>query len=111
MLTDRFGKVPGPVFTLFEALRLQWLCKRLGFERLILKGNKLRCYFLSKPQSAFFETPDFQRIMAFVAQHGRKMGISLKQTTKEFILVQDEVRGIKQVRSTLEQLSRSATGE
>lgn len=104
MLTDRFGKIPVPVFTLFEALRLQWLCKRLGFERLILKGGKLRCYFLSKPQSAFFETEEFHKIIAFIATHGRKMGISMKQTTKEFILVQEEVRGIKQAKSTLEQL-------
>ena len=104
MLTDRFGKIPVPVFTLFEALRLQWLCKRLGFERLILKGGKLRCYFLSKPQSAFFETEEFHKIITFIATHGRKMGISMKQTTKEFILVQEEVRGIKQAKSTLEQL-------
>ena len=36
-LTDRFGPLPKQVFALFEALRLQWICKKLGFERLILK--------------------------------------------------------------------------
>jgi transcription-repair coupling factor (superfamily II helicase) len=108
MLTDRFGKIPVPVFTLFEAIRLQWMCKRLGFERLILKGGKLRCYFLSKPQSIFFETPYFHKILAFVANYGRKMGISLKQTNKDFILVQEEIRSIKQVKSTLEQLMKAA---
>jgi transcription-repair coupling factor (superfamily II helicase) len=49
MLEDRFGKLPKQVNFLFEALRLRWLCKKLGFERLILKGGKLRCYFLQRP--------------------------------------------------------------
>ena len=34
-LKDRFGKLPHPVKELFDALRLRWLCKDLGFERLL----------------------------------------------------------------------------
>jgi transcription-repair coupling factor (superfamily II helicase) len=103
-LEDRFGKLPHQVNALFDGLRLQWLCKKLGFERLILKGGKLRCYFLGDPQSSFFETAQFQKIMAFLQKHGRIMGISLKQTNKELIMVQDEVRSLKAVKSVLEQI-------
>lgn len=104
-LEDRFGKIPKQVNALFEGLRLQWMCKKIGFERLIFKGGKLRCYFLSDPQSSFFETDKFQKIMAFLQKHGRVMGISLKQTTKELILVQDDVRGgLKRVAGMLEQV-------
>ncbi|GAB4495371.1 MAG: hypothetical protein OHK0019_24240 [Saprospiraceae bacterium] len=103
-LEDRFGKLPHQVNALFDGLRLQWLCKKLGFERLILKGGKLRCYFLGDPQSSFFETEQFQKIMVFLQKHGRIMGISLKQTNKELILVQDEVRSLKAVKSVLEQV-------
>src|SRR5690606_438585 len=42
-LKDRFGPVPAEVRELFEGLKLRWLCKELGFERLILKNRKLRC--------------------------------------------------------------------
>jgi transcription-repair coupling factor (superfamily II helicase) len=103
-LEDRFGKLPHQVNALFDGLRLQWLCKKLGFERLILKAGKLRCYFLGDPQSSFFETAQFQKIMAFLQKHGRIMGISLKQTNKELILVQDEVRSLKAVKGVLEQV-------
>lgn len=104
-LEDRFGRIPKQVNSLFDGLRLQWLCKKIGFERLILKGGKLRCYFLGDPQSSFFETEQFQKIMAFLQKHGRVMGISLKQTNKELILVQDDVRGgLKGVKSVLEQV-------
>lgn len=103
-LEDRFGKLPHQVNALFDGLRLQWLCKKLGFERLILKGGKLRCYFLGDPQSSFFETETFNKIVQFVGAKGRIMGISLKQTNKELILVQDEVRSLKGVKSVLEQV-------
>ncbi|MEZ4919155.1 MAG: transcription-repair coupling factor [Saprospiraceae bacterium] len=103
-LIDRFGKLPHQVHALFEALRLQWICKKLGFERLILKSGKLRCYFISDPQSSFYETEQFNKLVQFVGSKGRVMGLHLKQTTKELILVQDEVRSIKQAKSTLDQL-------
>ncbi len=107
-MEDRFGKIPKQVHSLFDGLRLQWLCKRIGFDRLILKGGKLRCYFLGDPQSSFFETEKFQKIMAFLQKHGRVMGISLKQTTKELMLVQDDVRGgLKGVKGILEQVIAS----
>jgi transcription-repair coupling factor (superfamily II helicase) len=110
-LEDRFGKLPKQVNALFEALRLQWICKQLGFERLILKGGKLRCYFLSDPQSSFYETELYKKTLAFVGEKGRVMGISLKQTNKELILVQDEIRSIKQVKSTLEQILNRVKSE
>ena len=103
-LQDRFGKLPPSVHALFDGLRLQWLCKKIGFERLILKGGKLRCYFLGDPQSSFYATEHFQKFMAFIQKHGRIMGVSLKQTNKELILVQDEIRSMKVVKSLLEQL-------
>ncbi len=37
MLVDRFGKLPKQVKELFDGLRLRWHCRRLGFERGILK--------------------------------------------------------------------------
>ncbi len=104
MLTDRFGKLPKQVNFLFDGLRLRWLCKQLGFDRLILKGGKLRCYFVSDPQSSFYETEQFHKIVQFIGEKGRIMGLHLKQTAKELIFVQDEVRGMKQAKGTLETL-------
>ena len=107
-LKDRFGeRLPKPVDALFEALRLQWVCKKIGFERLILKSGKLRCYFVSDPQSSFYETAHFQEIAQLVATRGRIMGISLKQTNKDLILVQDEVWSLKAVKGLLEQLVKN----
>jgi transcription-repair coupling factor (superfamily II helicase) len=105
-LRDRFGPIPPQVNALFEALRLRWLCKPLGFERLVLKNHRLRCYFLSNPQSPFFETESFQRLLQFIAEKGRVMGLSLKQTARELVVIQEDVRTLQQAKRTLEQLNR-----
>ena len=77
-LTDRFGKPPRPIRELFDGLRVRWICKELGFERLTLKNRKLRCYFISNPQSPFFETKLFNSLLQYVATQGQKTGWSFK---------------------------------
>jgi transcription-repair coupling factor (superfamily II helicase) len=107
MLTDRFGsRLPKAVFNLYDALRLRWICKRLGFDRLVFKGNKLRLYFISDPQSPFYETAHFQAFLQFVQKHGRQMGLAFQQTKRDFFLVQEEVRSVEQAKRTLELLEK-----
>jgi transcription-repair coupling factor (superfamily II helicase) len=109
-MEDRFGKLPTPVHALFDGLRLQWLCKKIGFDRLILKGGKLRCYFLGDPQSSFYNTEHFINILNFLHKHGRTMGVSLKETNRELILVHDGMRSLKAVKSLLEQMAGALGG-
>ncbi len=101
-LRDRFGPVPKEVETLFEALQLRWVAKQLGIERVILKGGKLRGYFVEDPQSPFYDTALFQGVMQYVAVGaGQAKGMSLKKTNRHLILVRDGVRTIPGVRKLL----------
>lgn len=94
-LEDRFGKLPWQVNELFEGLRLRWICKKLGFQRVILKNNKLRCYFIENPQSPFFETTIFVNIVQHVATKGQADGLSFKKSVRHFILIKDHVKSLK----------------
>ena len=92
-LRDRFGPLPTETNNLFDALRLRWLCKKIGLERIILKAGKLRGYFVEDPQSPFYETELFGRLMDYIAQGGgQAKGMSLKKTNRHLILVRDGVR-------------------
>lgn len=93
-LRDRFGRLPEQVQALFDGLRLRWVCRRLGFEHVVLKNNKLRCYFVENPQSPFYESQQFQDMLAFVQQKGKQHGLSFKKSTRHFILVKDGVRSL-----------------
>jgi transcription-repair coupling factor (superfamily II helicase) len=102
MLEDRFGKIPNQVKELFDGLRIRTLSKRLGFERVVLKNKKMNCYFISNPQSSFFESPLFQKIMAFVSTAGLKHGFSLKQTASYLIMTRENVRYLGDAKKLLE---------
>jgi transcription-repair coupling factor (superfamily II helicase) len=109
-LRDRFGRLPVQVRELFEGLRLRWVCRKLGFERIILKNNKLRAYFVENPQSSFYETNTFHAILAHVAKQGPAQGLSFKQSNKSFILVKDGVKSLKAAKGVLEGLLAVVSG-
>jgi transcription-repair coupling factor (superfamily II helicase) len=105
-IEDRFGKIPVQVHELFNGLRLRWLCKELGFERLILKKNKLRCYFISNPQSAFYESDVFQNIMLFVSKKADRK-LSFKKSNDYFILVKEGVNKVRHAELLLEEIKEA----
>lgn len=88
-LIDRFGPIPPPTEALFSALRSRKMAIRIGFEKIIFKDHKARCYFISNPDSAYFESATFQHIMRFI-QTGTNT-IRLKQVGKNFMLVMDHL--------------------
>ena len=65
-LEDRFGKVPQEIFTLCNALRLRWLGKQIGFERIVLKDNNMRAYFTSKADSPYYNSPSFNLVLNYL---------------------------------------------
>jgi len=101
MLDDRFGPVPEPVFELFEGLRLRWIARKLGFERLSLKANKLRCYFTSNQQSLFFETEFFKKTLYYLSKYSVEHQLSLKQSAQHLILVRDHIHSLKEAAALL----------
>ena len=104
-LRDRFGKIPLQVYELFDGLRLRWIARKMAFERILLKNRQLSCYFISNPQSSFFETEFFQAFMAFIASHGVKLGIQMKNTQKNLIIKKANIKSLSEARHFLESLS------
>ena len=111
MLKDRFGEIPDEIFELFHGLRLRWAAKELGFERILLKNNKLRLYFVSNPQSIFFETQIFQDTIQFVATKGQKHGLFVKQTARYFMLGKDGVGSLESSLKILQTIKDAVTKE
>jgi transcription-repair coupling factor (superfamily II helicase) len=101
-LTDRFGPIPKPVEDLFITVKTRKLAKLLGFERLIVKNNVMRLYFISDPESSYFESPTFNKIMQFV-QVGTNRA-KLKQVGKNFTLVVSDMNSISEIYDFLIQI-------
>jgi len=70
-LHDRFGEIPAPVLELINSVKLRWLGEKLGFEKINLKGERLRAYFVTN-NDAYFNSEVFGKILQFVQTHSRQ---------------------------------------
>ncbi|MET0637251.1 MAG: transcription-repair coupling factor [Chitinophagaceae bacterium] len=89
-LSDRFGPIPEQVDELFITVRCRKLAVDLGFEKMSLKSDVLRCYFINRPDSPYFESPLFKNVLDYLQTGTNKA--RLKQVGKMFMLVVDPVR-------------------
>jgi transcription-repair coupling factor (superfamily II helicase) len=105
MLVDRFGTMPPQVEELFTALRCRHTAKELGFEKLILKAAQLRMYFISNPDSPYFESETFKAIMQHI-QTSATHKARLKQVGKNFMLIADGLSNMGEVLWFLEGMNQ-----
>lgn len=80
-LIDRFGELPIQVIDLLDSVRIKWLAKKLGLEKIILKKKRMIGYFVSDQQSAFYQTEDFTNMLKYV-QHNSKSCVMKEKETK-----------------------------
>lgn len=79
-IIDRFGELPTQVEDLLDSLRIKWLAKDLGLEKIILKQKRIIGYFVSNQQSEFYQTEAFSNILKYVQQNSRNCVIKEKHT-------------------------------
>jgi transcription-repair coupling factor (superfamily II helicase) len=79
-LIDRFGEFPAQVEDLLNSVRIKWIAKKLGIERLILKKNRMIGYFVSDQQSSFYHTPIFTKVLTYVQKNPTTCVMKEKET-------------------------------
>ncbi len=102
-MIDRFGPIPPQVDDLFDTVRIRKLAVSLGFEKLILKEDTLRCYFINRPDSPYFESDTFRLILEYLQKHTNKA--KLKQAGKNFLLVVDDMKRMADILGFLKRMA------
>ena len=77
-LLDRFGPIPEPVEELVLSFRLRWLVQKLGIEKIVLKSNKMIGYFIVNPQSSFYESTVFTKLLDYMQKNPQEVKLSEK---------------------------------
>jgi len=103
-LEDRFGELPRPVEDLFITVRCRKLAVEKGFEKMSLKDNTLRCFFINRPDSPYFESGTFQKIIQFLQTETNKG--KLKQTGRLFLLVANDLQNMEAMHRFLAAMHR-----
>ncbi|MNS45689.1 Transcription-repair-coupling factor [compost metagenome] len=101
-LIDRFGPYPRQVKELLNTMRLQWLAKDIGFEKLMLKNKTLRGFFIANQQSLYYESDQFTKVLNYVQTHQRES--RLKEGKNALSITFDSVQNIEQAISILAEL-------
>jgi len=71
-LIDRFGPIPDVAEELIRVVSLRALGKQLGIEKLMLKQGKMYLYFVSNPDSPYYQSDAFGKILKYVSDHTRQ---------------------------------------
>jgi len=101
-MTDRFGPMPKSVADLFETVRSRKLAIALGFEKMTLKEATLRCYFINRPDSPYFESDLFKSLLAFTQTSMNNA--HFKQVGKLFVLVIKDVPTMEDCHRVLQKM-------
>jgi transcription-repair coupling factor (superfamily II helicase) len=104
-LTDRFGPIPAQVEALFDTVRIRKLAVSLGFEKMILKEDTVRGYFINRPDSPYFESDTFRNILEYIQKKTNKA--KLKQAGKLFLLTVQDIHSMRDLREFLEGVASS----
>ncbi len=104
-MVDRFGAMPKEVDDLFITVRCRWLAVDLGFEKMSLKDEIMRCYFINKNDSPYFESDTFKNILQFLQTGTNKA--RLKQVAKNFLLVVEPIKNMSEMHQFLQKIHRA----
>lgn len=103
-MRDRFGPVPQPVEDLFTTVRCRKIGVELGFEKMSLKDDTLRCYFINRPDSPYFESEIFKNVLGYLQTGTNKA--RLKQAGKMFLLVVENIRSMEDMHRFLNRMHK-----
>jgi len=104
-IVDRFGEVPNEVLDLLDSVRIKWLAKQLGLEKIILKQKRMIGYFVSNQQSEFYQTAAFSKMLKYVQQNSKNCVMKEKETKNGLRLLITFIK-IDSVKTALQILTR-----
>ncbi|RED94146.1 transcription-repair coupling factor [Marinoscillum furvescens] len=102
-MKDRFGPLPEPVENLITSVRVRWAAIALGFEKVSIKNEIMKCYLSEKRDESYFQSELFGAVLQYVQsmprrckmrEHRKKLIISIKEITdiNEALQVMDQMK-------------------
>jgi len=102
-LKDRFGELPIEVVDLLDSVRIKWLAKKIGLEKIVLKQKRMIGYFISNQQSEYYSTEAFTKVLKYVQKNPTTCVMKEKQTKAGLRLLITFIR-IDSIKKALEVL-------
>ena len=101
-LIDRFGPIPSETEELLRIVPLRRLAARLGAEKIFLKGGRMSLFFVSNPDSPYYQSQAFGKVIAYMMKYTRRCDLR-EQNTRRSMLVKD-VKNVETAVSVLQEI-------
>jgi len=102
-IIDRFGPIPDPVKELVQSVRLRWIAESLGFEKVILKNQALKAYFISSKNEKYYKSDILGYIFSHIQKHPNQY--RLKEVKGKLMLTVSNIHSIKEAIEILRSLN------
>lgn len=102
-LIDRFGEIPKVADELMKVVPLRRKAKQLGCERLMLKMGRMTMFFVSNPNSPYYQSQAFDSILNYIATNPRRCNI--RENNGKRSLVVNDVKSVGEAIVVLEDIS------
>jgi transcription-repair coupling factor (superfamily II helicase) len=107
-LIDRFGPMPKQVAALFTTIQSRRVAIALGFEKMTLKDETLRCFFINRPDSPYYESAIFKGLLSYTQT--AMNNAHFKQVGKTFILIIKDIKSMEHCYATLTKIHQGVVG-
>jgi transcription-repair coupling factor (superfamily II helicase) len=87
---------------LMETVRLRWKAESLGIEKLVLKGNQMKCYLLPSSRDDFYSSEAFGKIMKYAQIHHK--ACKIKEHKNRLIVTIEGIPSIQKSQKVLEDM-------
>ena len=101
-LEDRFGPVPPETEELLRIVPLRRLAARMGVEKVFLKGGRMTLFFVSNPNSPYYQSQAFGKVIAYMMKYTRRCDLR-EQNNKRSMVVKD-VKTVEEAVSTMQEM-------
>lgn len=100
-LQDRFGPVPRQGEELMQVVALRRVGKRLGCEKIILKQGRMQMQFVSNPNSVYYQSAAFDKVLNYIGYHPRRCNLREKNGKRSMVVsdVKTVGEGVKVLRA------------
>jgi transcription-repair coupling factor (superfamily II helicase) len=102
MVKDRFGPIPPEMLDIIEIVRVRWMAEVLGMEKILLKNNNLKCYFVPSENEKYYKSATFGKILDYVKMNSRKC--SLKEAKGKLVLTFEKITSIEELKAILKEI-------
>ena len=102
-LIDRFGEIPKVANELMNVVPLRRKAKQLGCERLMLKMGRMTMFFVSNPNSPYYQSQAFDSILNYIASNPRRCNI--RENNGKRSLVVNDVKTVEDAIAVFEEIS------